>query len=118
MAEVASFGVCWVRDPKTGEESARKGPSVGGAGHQGHFSWTSSCCGGVKAMEGGGNVFVWQVDPKVFEVKLFGFYPSHFQWLQAFGQLGVLPVRGFPGLVSTSALVVVGLVSSSPVKDS
>lgn len=64
------------------------------------------------------DVFVREVDPKVFEVKLFRFNPSNFQRFQSFGQLRVLPVRGFPGLASTSALVDVGVVSSSPVSDS
>lgn len=47
---------------------------------------------GQRLYRGRRNVLVWEGDPEVFEVKLFGFNPSNFEWLQAFGQLGVLPV--------------------------
>lgn len=42
------------------------------------------------------DVFIRKIDPKVFEVKLLRFNPPNFQWLQAFGQLGVLPVKWVP----------------------
>lgn len=42
------------------------------------------------------NVLVREGDPEVFEVKLFGFDPPNFEWLQAFGQLGVLSIRSMP----------------------
>ena len=78
-------------------ESPWEGPSVGGPGVRGLLLDLIVLWGGCQRLDGGRrHVFVRQVDPKVFEVKLFGFYPSHFERLQAFGQLGVLPVGRVP----------------------
>lgn len=78
-------------------EHAREGSSVRGPGVGGLLLDLIVLWWGSQRLDGRRrHVFVWQVDPKVFEVKLFGFYPSNFQRLQAFGQLGVLPVGGVP----------------------
>ena len=69
-------------------EHAREGPSVGRPGIGGLLLDLLVLWRGSQRLDGGGrHIFVWQVDPKVFEVHLFGFYPSNSQRLQAFGQL-------------------------------
>lgn len=96
VAGVAPWGLLvWrVSDRR---EHTREGPSVRRPGVGGLLLDLVVLRRGRQGLDGGRrDIFVREVDPKVFEVKFFRFNPSDFQWLQAFSQLGVLPFGGIP----------------------
>lgn len=62
-------------------EHAREGPSVRRPGIGGLLLDFVVLWRGSQRLDGGrGDIFVREVDPKVFEVKFFRFNPSNFQW--------------------------------------
>ena len=103
----------------TGGNTPGRGRQSGGR-ESGAFSWTSSYCGGgVRgSMDGGGIFLSGRLILKSLRCSFSDFILRTFSGFRRLANLEFCLSGGFPGLVSTSALVVVGLVSSSPVKDS